>query len=44
MTVIGLEGVARMLDSTGRFPQLSEELKALANEVETAIRKYDRII
>lgn len=40
MAVVGLEGVARLLDSTGKFPELSENLKALANEVEFAITKH----
>jgi meiotically up-regulated gene 157 (Mug157) protein len=40
MAVVGLKGVASVLDKTGRFPELSEELKALADEVLTAINKY----
>ncbi|OXA61716.1 hypothetical protein Fcan01_02480 [Folsomia candida] len=39
MAVVGLYGVSYVLDSTGRFPELSEDLKVLANEVDTAIKK-----
>lgn len=40
MAVVGLKGVANILDSTSRLPELSEELKALADEVLTAIQKH----
>lgn len=40
MAVVGLNGVANILNSVGRFPELSQKLTALADEVESAIKKY----
>lgn len=40
MAVVGLNGVANVLTTVGRFPELSQKLTALAEEVESAIKKY----
>jgi len=40
MAVVGLRGVANILDSQKVFRDLSKELKALASEVFKAIRQY----
>lgn len=40
MAVVGLNGVANMLKTLSKFPELSQELTALAEEVESAIKKY----
>ncbi|KAG4074558.1 hypothetical protein HA402_005623 [Bradysia odoriphaga] len=40
LVVVGLNGVADMLDTVGRFPELSLKLRSLAAEVRTAIEKY----
>jgi len=40
MAVVGLRGVANILDKEKVFPELSKELKALASEVFKAIKQY----
>lgn len=40
MATVALNGVASMLKAVGRFPELSENLTALAEEVKAAIDKY----
>ncbi len=40
MAVVALNGVANVLASVGRSPELSQKLTALAEEVESAIKKY----
>lgn len=40
MAVVGLKGVANVLKSEGRLPELSQKLDALADEVQAAIQKH----
>lgn len=40
MAVVGLEGVANLLDAEKAFPELSTQLRTLAGEVKAAIEKY----
>ncbi|KAJ6635467.1 Meiotically up-regulated gene 157 protein [Pseudolycoriella hygida] len=40
MAVVGLKGVANVLTSVGMYPDLSQKLRDLAVEVESAIGKY----
>lgn len=40
MAVVALNGVASLLNKEGRYPELSQKLTSLADEVHSAIRKY----